>query len=65
MKKIIKVFIFFIVISYSLFSEKGVILFGTKEKKIEFIKKVLNNKDKVYLKEIAAFLDDEDKEIRS
>ncbi|MCM8803058.1 MAG: HEAT repeat domain-containing protein, partial [Candidatus Omnitrophica bacterium] len=42
-----------------------VILFGTKEKKIEFIKKVLNNKDKVYLKEIAAFLDDEDKEIRS
>ncbi|MFN4227293.1 MAG: HEAT repeat domain-containing protein [Candidatus Ratteibacteria bacterium] len=65
MKKIIKFFILFIVISCSLFSEKGVILFGTKEKKIEFIKRVLNNKDKVYIKEIAAFLDDEDKEIRS
>ncbi len=65
MKKIIKFFVCFIILSYSLFSEKNVILFGTKEKKIEFIKKVLNNKDKVYLKEIATFLDDEDKEIRT
>lgn len=65
MEKINKIFIFLIGITINLLSENPALIYGTKTKKIEFIKKVLNNKDKVYLKEISNFLDDEDKEIRS
>jgi HEAT repeat protein len=43
----------------------SVVLYGTKTKKMEFIKKVLNNKDKVYLKELGSLLEDEDKEVRT
>ncbi|MCM8817985.1 MAG: HEAT repeat domain-containing protein [Candidatus Omnitrophica bacterium] len=43
----------------------SVVTFGTKSKKIEFIKKILDSKDKVYIKKIGVFLEDEDEEIRS
>jgi len=65
MRKIRKIFIFLIVANLSLFSENSVLIFGTKSKKMEFLKKVLNSKNKVYLKEVADFLDDDDKEIRT
>ncbi|MCM8804066.1 MAG: HEAT repeat domain-containing protein, partial [Candidatus Omnitrophica bacterium] len=48
-----------------LFSEVSSIIFGTKSGKIEFIKKILDKKNKVYIREIANLLDDEDKEVRS
>ncbi|HOK56332.1 MAG TPA: HEAT repeat domain-containing protein [bacterium] len=65
MRKISKIFIFLYLLNFSIYGESQVLTFGTKTKKIEFLKKVLNNKDKVYIKEVANFLDDEDKEVRT
>lgn len=59
---VIFLFLFNILLSADITSS---VIFGTKSKKIEFIKKILNTKNKVYIKEIANLLDDEDKEIRS
>jgi len=61
-----KIFGIWLIMSLFLSGENpSTILFGTKSKKIEFIKKILTSKDKVYIKEIASLLEDEDKEIRN
>lgn len=60
-----------IIFLYSLFSlfllseSSSTISFGTKSKKIEFLQKVLQSKNKVFLNEIALLLEDEDEEVRS
>ncbi|MGC8976348.1 MAG: HEAT repeat domain-containing protein [Candidatus Ratteibacteria bacterium] len=51
--------------SFSFTENSFVVVYGTKSKKIEFIKNVLKKKNKVYIKEIAEFLKDEDKDVRS
>jgi len=63
MKKINFILVFCLIVNS--FSASSVVLYGTKIKKIEFIKKVLNDKDKVYFEELGILLDDEDKEIRT
>ncbi|MCM8806415.1 MAG: hypothetical protein NC926_00425, partial [Candidatus Omnitrophica bacterium] len=60
-----------IIFLYSLFSlfllseSSSTISFGTKSKKIEFLQKVLQSKNKVFLNEIALLLEDEEEEVRS
>ena len=58
-------FLLFLCLIFGSFVEPSVVLYGTKTKKIEFIKNVLNKKDKVNLKELGILLEDEDKEVRS
>jgi len=58
-------FLLILCLIFGSFVEPSVVLYGTKTKKIEFIKNVLNKKDKVNLKELGILLEDEDKEIRS
>lgn len=56
----------FIIFPFIIFlqAENSPIIFGTREKKIEFIEKVLKNKDKTFLEELIRLLEDPDKEIR-
>lgn len=61
----LKIFILWGVLPLFLFCENPVITFGTKSKKIEFLNRVLKNRDKSYIKDISYLLEDKDKEIRA